>query len=91
MANKRNYTKKTEPKIKEKKVIEEKIEEVEIKEEPKKEKEIDFNHYKVKAGDNIKDIAAKYNISWQELYARNKFIIGNHPDKIKEGQILKIR
>ena len=46
--------------------------------------------YKVKKGDKIEDIANKYNMSWQELYARNKFIIGNNPENIKQGMIITV-
>lgn len=45
----------------------------------------------VKKGDVLSDIASKYGMSWQELYAKNKFIIGNNPNAIKPGQVLTIR
>lgn len=47
--------------------------------------------YTVKKGDVLSDIASKYGMSWQELYAKNKFIIGNNPNAIKPGQVLTIR
>lgn len=47
--------------------------------------------YIVKKGDVLSDIASKYGMSWQELYAKNKFIIGNNPNTIKPGQVLTIR
>lgn len=47
--------------------------------------------YTVKKGDVLNDIASKYGMSWQELYAKNKFIIGNNPNAIKPGQVLTIR
>ena len=46
--------------------------------------------YTVKKGDTLSSIAKKYNISWKELYNKNKDIIGNNPNKIYVGQILKI-
>ena len=47
--------------------------------------------YTVKSGDTLSGIAARYGMSWQELYAKNKFVIGNNPNLIKPGQILTIR
>ena len=47
--------------------------------------------YTVKSGDTLSEIAAKYNMSWKELYAKNKFVIGNNPNLIKPGQVLTIR
>ena len=47
--------------------------------------------YTVKKGDALSDIASKYGMSWQELYAKNKFIIGNNPNAIKPGQVLTIK
>ena len=47
--------------------------------------------YTVKSGDTLSGIAAKYGMSWQELYAKNKFVIGNNPNLIKPGQVLTIR
>ena len=46
--------------------------------------------YMVKNGDNLSKIAEKYNTTWQELYELNKEVIGNNPNIIKPGQILKI-
>ena len=47
--------------------------------------------YTVKAGDTLSGIASQYNMSWQELYAKNKFVIGNNPNIIKPGQVLTIK
>ena len=47
--------------------------------------------YTVKSGDTLSGIAAKYGMNWQELYAKNKFVIGNNPNLIKPGQVLTIR
>lgn len=46
--------------------------------------------YTVKKGDNLSIIAQKYNISTQQLYENNKSIIGNNPNLIYPGQVLKI-
>ena len=45
--------------------------------------------YVVKKGDNLTKIAKKYNMTWQELYEKNKDIIKN-PNKIYPGQILNL-
>lgn len=47
--------------------------------------------YTVQKGDTLSGIAAKYGMSWQELYAKNKFVIGNNPNIIKPGQVLTIK
>lgn len=47
--------------------------------------------YTVKADDTIYSIAIKHNIDWKQLYAMNKFVIGNNPDNLKEGQKLIIK
>ena len=47
--------------------------------------------YTVKSGDTLSGIATKYGMSWQELYAKNKFVIGNNPNIIKPGQVLTIK
>lgn len=46
--------------------------------------------YVVKKGDTLSAIASKYGTTWQKLYEKNKNIIGNNPDIIKPGQILKL-
>lgn len=46
--------------------------------------------YTVKKGDTLSSIAKKYNISWKELYNKNKDVIGDNPNKIYVGQILTI-
>jgi murein DD-endopeptidase MepM/ murein hydrolase activator NlpD len=45
--------------------------------------------YTVKKGDTLSSIAAKYGISWQQIYAANKDIIKN-PNIIYPGQVLTI-
>lgn len=44
--------------------------------------------YTVKAGDTLGSIANALGISWQDLYEKNKNIIGGNPNLIKPGQIL---
>lgn len=46
--------------------------------------------YTVKAGDNLSKIAAKYRTTWQAIYNNNRSVIGNDPNLIEAGQILKI-
>lgn len=46
--------------------------------------------YTVQSGDTLSGIAAKYGTTWQQLYAKNKFVIGNNPNVIKPGQVLTI-
>ena len=46
--------------------------------------------YTLKSGDNLSKIASKYNTTWQKLYEKNKGVIGNNPNLIKVGQVLKI-
>lgn len=46
--------------------------------------------YKVKKGDNLTRIASFYNTSWKKIYEKNKEIIGDDPNLIKPGQVLKI-
>lgn len=46
--------------------------------------------YVVKKGDTLSSIANKYGTDWQSLYQKNKDVIGNNPNLIKPGQILKI-
>ena len=48
------------------------------------------NTYTVVKGDTLSGIAKKLNISsWRELYNKNKAVIGNNPNLIKPGQVLK--
>ena len=46
--------------------------------------------YVVKKGDTLIKIANKYNTSWKEIYDKNKNEIGNNPNKIYPGMVLKI-
>jgi nucleoid-associated protein YgaU len=47
------------------------------------------NTYTVVAGDNLSKIAAKYGITWKEIFDANRDILSN-PDLIQPGQELKI-
>lgn len=47
--------------------------------------------YTVKSGDFLTKIAAKYGISWDDVYAQNKSVIGADPDLIFPGQVLNIK
>lgn len=49
-----------------------------------------YTEYKVVKGDNLTKIAKKYGTSWKKIYNDNKAIIGNNPNILKIGQILKI-
>lgn len=46
--------------------------------------------YTVQKGDTLSGIAAKYGMSWQQLYEQNKAVIGPDPNKIYPGQVLTI-
>lgn len=47
--------------------------------------------YTVKKGDTLGGIASNYpGVTWQEIYAANKAIIGSNPNVIKPGQVLTI-
>ena len=59
-------------------------------EEYSKEYDNNDNYYVVKKGDNLTKIAKKYKTTWQNIYNKNKDIIGNNPNLIYPGQILYI-
>lgn len=44
--------------------------------------------YVVKSGDNLSEIAAKHNTTWQAVYNKNKRVIGGNPNLIRPGQKL---
>lgn len=46
--------------------------------------------YVVKKGDTLIKIASKYNMSWNDLYNKNKTVIGGNPNLIKPGEVLEI-
>ena len=47
--------------------------------------------YTVKSGDCLCAIARLYNMQWVDLYNDNKDVIGNDPNMIYPGQVLKVR
>lgn len=47
--------------------------------------------YVVKKGDNLYNIARKYNTTWLKIYDENKNTIGDNPSLIYPGMILNIR
>lgn len=46
--------------------------------------------YTVVAGDTLSSIARKYGTTWQQIYEKNKSVIGSNPNLIKPGQVLTI-
>ena len=48
-------------------------------------------YYIVKDGDNLSQIASKYNTTWQSIYELNKEQIGNNPNLIHTGLKLRIK
>ena len=54
-------------------------------------KTVDPTTYTVKSGDCLCAIARLYNMQWTDLYNDNKDIIGNDPNNIYPGQVLKVR
>lgn len=51
----------------------------------------DYVTYVVQKGDTLWGIAEKYNTTWQEIYELNKDVIGDNPNLIYPGQVLKIK
>ena len=47
--------------------------------------------YTVKKGDNLSEIAEKYNTTWQKIYEDNKEVIGDNPNIIEPAQVLIIK
>lgn len=47
--------------------------------------------YTVVSGDTLSGIASRYHLpNWQELYNKNKAVIGGNPNLIKPGQVLQL-
>ncbi|MFE9094809.1 transglycosylase family protein [Streptomyces sp. NPDC007264] len=46
--------------------------------------------YTVRSGDTLSGIAERHGTTWQQLYARNKAVIGADPDLIMPGQRLDV-
>ncbi len=49
-----------------------------------------YVEYTVQSGDTLWSIARKYNTTWQQIYENNKEVIGDNPNLIYPGQVLKI-
>lgn len=49
-----------------------------------------FEKYKVKRGDFLSTIGTMFGVPWQDIYEINKITIGRNPDRIREGQELRI-
>ena len=47
-------------------------------------------NYTVRSGDTLSGIAERHKTTWQQLYARNKAVIGGDPDLILPGQRLHV-
>lgn len=47
--------------------------------------------YTVKSGDTLSGIASRYGMNWQDIYNRNKDVIGSNPNLIYPGQKLVIK
>ncbi|QPI17938.1 peptidoglycan-binding protein [Pectobacterium phage POP12] len=55
--------------------------------------EVIFGTYQVKEGDTLRDIAFQYykdTNMWTTIYKNNRIVIGDDPNIIKPGMILKI-
>lgn len=46
--------------------------------------------YTVKKGDTLSGIASRYGTTWQKIYEENKDVIGENPNLIYPGQVIKI-
>jgi hypothetical protein len=46
--------------------------------------------YTVRSGDTLAKIAAAHRVSWQDLYAANRSVIGGNPGMIFPGQVLSL-
>ena len=53
-------------------------------------KNLNVTYYVVQRGDNLVNIAARYNTNWKTIYEKNKDIIGDDPNLIYPGQKLAI-
>lgn len=45
--------------------------------------------YRVRAGDTLSRIAARFKTTWQRLFARNRRVIGSNPNRLKIGEVLQ--
>ena len=47
--------------------------------------------YTIVRGDSLSRIASRFNMTWQELYELNKDVIGQDPNKIEVGMVLRLQ
>lgn len=59
--------------------------------EARETKTVEPTTYTVQAGDYLCAIARAFNMDWRDLYNDNKDVIGNDPNAITPGTILKVR
>lgn len=50
-----------------------------------------FIEYTVQKGDSLSKIALMYKTNWKKIYELNRGVIGDNPNLIKPGQVLKIQ
>lgn len=58
---------------------------------PKPQPKSDVITYTIKKGDTLWGIGQKLGVSWKTIYEDNKAVIGNNPDLIYPGRVLKIK
>lgn len=51
---------------------------------------VESKKHVVVKGETLSEIAAKYGLDWKRLYEKNRDIIGNNPDLIRAGMVLRL-
>lgn len=51
---------------------------------------INNSTYEIKKGDTLSKIAIKYKTTWQKLYEKNRDVIGDDPNLLKIGTVIRI-